>query len=193
MTVKLVGSTSGSVSLQAPASTSGGAHRVLTLPDANATLATTSDSFGKILQVVQTFKNDTTSTSGNSHDQIPGLTVTITPSSSSSKILYSGHLYIASTSSEAVFRLRRTIAGSTFTEIATPSTYQDDEDGVFAHGGGSRYGGQSFQFLDSPNTTSAVTYGISWQTHSGTTYLNRTWDSGWFHGISTLTAMEVAS
>ena len=193
MTVKLVGSTSGSVSLQAPASTSGGAHRVLTLPDANATLATTSDSFGKILQVVQTFKNDTTSTSGNSHDQIPGLTVTITPSSSSSKILYSGHLYIASTSSEAVFRLRRTIAGSTFTEIATPSTYQDDEDGVFAHGGGSRYGGQSFQFLDSPKTTSAVTYGISWQTHSGTTYLNRTWDSGWFHGISTLTAMEVAS
>ena len=193
MTVKLVGSTSGSVSLQAPASTSGGAHRVLTLPDANATLATTSDSFGKILQVVQTFKNDTTSTSGNSHDQIPGLTVTITPSSSSSKILYSGHLYIASTSSEAVFRLRRTIAGSTFSVIATPSTYQDDEDGVFAHGGGSRYGGQSFQFLDSPNTTSAVTYGISWQTHSGTTYLNRTWDSGWFHGISTLTAMEVAS
>ena len=193
MTVKLVGATSGSVSLQAPASTSGGAHRVLTLPDANATLATTSDSFGKILQVVQTFKNDTTSTSGNSHDQIPGLTVTITPSSSSSKILYSGHLYIASTSSEAVFRLRRTIGGSTFTEIATPSTYQDDEDGGFAHGGGSRYGGQSFQFLDSPNTTSAVTYGISWQTHSGTTYLNRTWDSGWFHGISTLTAMEVAS
>ena len=193
MTVKLVGSTSGSVSLLAPASTSGGAHRVLTLPDANATLATTSDSFGKILQVVQTFKNDTTSTSGNSHDQIPGLTVTITPSSSSSKILYSGHLYIASTSSEAVFRLRRTIAGSTFTEIATPSTYQDDEDGVFAHGGGSRYGGQSFQFLDSPNTTSAVTYGISWQTHSGTTYLNRTWDSGWFHGISTITAMEIAA
>ena len=23
--------------------------------------------------------------------------------------------------------------------------------------------------------------------------INRTWDSGWFHGISTLTAMEVAS
>ena len=78
------------------------------------------------------------------------------------------------------------------TEIATPSTYQDDEDEVFAHGGGSRYGGQSFEFLDSPNTTSAITYGITWQTHSGTTYLNRTWDSGWFHGISTITAMEVA-
>lgn len=148
---------------------------------------------GKILQVKQTFKNDTTSTSGNSHVQIPGLTVDITPSSSSNKILYSGHLYLAGSSSESVFRLRRTIAGSTFTEIATPSTYQDDEDGTFAHGGGSRYAGHSFQYLDSPNTTNAITYGISWQTHSGTTYLNRTWDSGWFHGISTLTVMEVAA
>ena len=146
---------------------------------------------GKILQVVQTFKNDTASTSGNSHSAISGLTVSITPSATSSKILYSGHLYLASTSSEAVFRLTRTVGG-TFTEIATPSTYQDDEDGVFAHGGGSRYGGQSFEFLDSPNTTSAITYGITWQTHSGTTYLNRTWDSGWFHGISTITAKEIA-
>ena len=53
MTVKLVGSTSGSVSLQAPASTTGGAHRVLTLPDVNGTVATTTTA-GKILQVVQT-------------------------------------------------------------------------------------------------------------------------------------------
>ena len=48
-------------------------------------------------------------------------------------------------------------------------------------------------FLDSPNTTSAITYGIKWQVHSGTTYLNRTWDANWFHGISTITAMEVAA
>ena len=146
--------------------------------------------FGAILQVKQTFKDDTTSTSGNSHSQISGLTVAITPSSSSNKILYKGCLYLASSASECSFRLTRTVGGST-TEIATPSTYQDDEDGTFHHGGGSRYGGHSFEFLDSPNTTSEITYGITWQTHSGTTYLNRTWDSGWFHGISTLTAMEV--
>ena len=193
MTVKLVGSTSGSVSLQAPASTSGGAHRVLTLPDANATLATTSDSFGKILQVVQTVKTDTTSTNSGTYSPISGLTVSITPSSSSNKILYSGHLYIASSSSEAVFRLTRTVGGSTNGDIAAPSAYVDDEDGTFAHGGGSRYGGHSFEFLDSPNTTSAITYGLKWQVHSGTTYLNRTWDANWFHGISTLTAMEVAA
>ena len=46
MTVKLVGATSGSVSLQAPASTSGGANRVLTLPDADATLLSSASSVG---------------------------------------------------------------------------------------------------------------------------------------------------
>ena len=148
---------------------------------------------GKILQVVQTVKTDTTSTSSGTYSDISGLTVTITPSSSSSKILYSGHLYIASTSSEVVFRLTRTVGGSTNGDIAAPSNYADDEDGTFSHGGGSRYGGHSFQFLDTPNTTSGITYGLKWQTHSGTTYLNRTWDAGWFHGISTITAQEIAA
>ena len=143
-----------------------------------------------IVQVVNKFKNDPESTSGNSHTAIPGLTVVITPTSTSNKILYSGHLYLAASGSECSFRLTRTVGGST-TEIATPSTYQDDEDGTFHHGGGSRYAGHSFEFLDSPNTTSAITYGITWQTHSGTTYLNRTWDANWFHGISTLTAKEI--
>ena len=145
-----------------------------------------------IVQVVNKFKNDPESTSGNSHTQIPGLTVVITPSSSSNKILYSGHLYLAASGSECSFRLTRTVGGST-TEIATPTNFVDDEDGTFHHGGGSRYAGHSFEFLDSPNTTSAITYGIKWQVHSGTTYLNRTWDAGWFHGISTITAMEVGA
>ena len=146
---------------------------------------------GNILQVISTVKNDTASTSSGTYAAISGLTVSITPSAANSKILYSGHLYIASSGSEVVFRLTRTIGGSA-TNIATPSTFADDEDGTFCHGGGSRYGGHSFEFLDSPNTTSAITYGIKWQVHSGTTYLNRTWDANIFHGISTVTAMEVA-
>ena len=49
---------------------------------------------GKILQVVQTFKNDTASTSSGSYADITGFTVSITPSATSSKILYTGHLYL---------------------------------------------------------------------------------------------------
>ena len=146
---------------------------------------------GKILQVKQTFKNDTASTNSGTYAAISGLTVSITPSSSSNKILYRGCLYLAGSGSESVFRLTRTVGGSA-TEIATPSTFADDEDGTFAHGGGSRYAGHSFEFLDSPGTTSPITYGIKWQVHSGTTYLNRTWDANWFHGVSSVTAMEVS-
>ena len=60
-------------------------------------------------------------------------------------------------------------------------------------GGGSRYCTGSFEFLDSPNSTSALTYSAFWRKHSGTMYLNRTWDSGWFHGASSLTVYEVSA
>ena len=146
---------------------------------------------GKGLQVQQTFKNDTASTSSGSFADISGFTVTITPSATSSKILYTGHLYLGFSGAEGNFRLTRTVGGST-TEIGNASVVDDDADGYFAIGGGSAYTPGTFSFLDSPNTTSAITYGIKWHMHSGTMYLNRTWDNGWFHGSSTITAMEIA-
>ena len=142
---------------------------------------------GKILQVKQTFKNDTASTSSGSFSDISGLTVSITPSSTSNKILYKGSLYLAYTGAEGNFRLKRTIGGST-TEIGNASVVDDDADGTFAIGGSSLYVTANFEFLDSPNTTSAITYGIKWHMHSGTMYLNRTWDNNWFHGVSSITA-----
>ena len=147
---------------------------------------------GKILQVKQTFKNDTASTSSGSFSDISGLTVSITPSSTSNKILYKGSLYLAYTGAEGNFRLKRTIGGTT-TEIGNASVVDDDADGTFAIGGSSLYLTANFEFLDSPNTTSAITYGIKWHMHSGTMYLNRTWDNNWFHGVSSITAMEVSA
>ena len=149
-------------------------------------------SAGKILQVVQTFKNNTASTNSGSFSDISGLTVSITPSATSSKILYTGSLYLAGSGSESNFRLKRTIGGSA-TDISVSSVLDDNADGSFAHGGGSRYEGHGWEFLDSPNTTSAITYGIRWRVHSGTTYLNRTWDNNWFHGASGITVMEIAA
>ncbi len=190
------------VSLNSPTSAPTSADVAFKLPNADGTsgqaLVTDASgnlSFagtGKILQVLQTFKNDTASTSGNSHTAISGLTVAITPSSSSNKIYYRGSLYLAGSSAEAVFRLTRTIGGTT-TNISVASVMDDDEDGSFLIGGSSVYRTATFEFLDSPNTTNAVTYGITWQTHSGTIYLNRTWDSGFGHGASAITVMEVAA
>ena len=68
MTVKLVGSTSGSVSLQAPASTTGGAHRVLTLPDVNGTIATTTTA-GKFASYAIICDQKSSSTNGGTFTQ----------------------------------------------------------------------------------------------------------------------------
>ena len=164
------------------------------LPAGTVTSATLANSVttGKILQVKQTFKNDTDSTSSGSFANISGFTVSITPSATSSKILYSGHLYLGFSGAEGNFRLIRTIGGTT-TEIGNASVVDNDVHGYFAIGGGSQYTPATFSFLDSPNTTSAITYGLKWHMHSGTMYLNRTWDNGWFHGSSTLTVSEVAA
>ena len=79
----------GSVSLQAPSSSSN--NRVFTIPDeVDATLLTSNTSTGKILQVKQVVKTDTFSLAASSTNQridITGLTIDITPSSASNKIL----------------------------------------------------------------------------------------------------------
>ena len=79
----------GSVSLQAPSSSSN--NRVFTiLHEVDATLLTSNTSTGKILQVKQVVKTDTFSLAASSTNQridITGLTIDITPSSASNKIL----------------------------------------------------------------------------------------------------------
>ena len=116
MTVKLVGSTSGSVSLQAPSTTSGGAHRTLTLPDKNGTVATTSDSFGKILQVVQVVKTDTFTVTGQTLVDLPGFNPSITPAATGSKIMLDISLS-GNASGQGAIDLYRSIGGGTYTQL----------------------------------------------------------------------------
>ena len=158
MTVKLVGSTSGSVSLQAPASTTGGAHRVLTLPDADATLATTSDSFGKVLQVVSTTKTDQFTTTSTSAVDITGHSVSITPSSSSNKILVSFNCSAAMEDNGwrgGVILVRDSTkifvgdAGGNRTQVSRYIQQISNSQELFSLSG---------QHLDTPSTTSAITY-----------------------------------
>ena len=71
----------GTFEIKAPSSS--GNTRVLTLPDTgNLTL-----NGGKILQVVQTVKKDKTTIQSTSLVDIAGMSVTITPSSASNKVL----------------------------------------------------------------------------------------------------------
>ena len=165
MTVKLVGSSSGSVSLQAPASTSGGANRVLTLPDADATLATTSDSFGKVLQVVSATSTTNVSSSSASHVDT-GLSCSITTTSSSNKVYVSlaQTLYVRNPSGTTAAISWDLVRGST---VISDGVYNIMLRGeahspyiLIATMG-------SFVYLDTPGSAATHTYKTTAYTHDG--------------------------
>jgi len=162
------------------------------------TLAT-SVTRGTILQVVQTFKNDSTSYTGNnmlSWVDISGMSVSITPTSSSSKVLVS---FVACVSTDSADRNNsiRLLRDSTNICISTAgsSTNAAIVDKTFAD----KYIMNFTQtFLDSPNTTSATTYKLAWAAEGSggsakTYYLNRKGQSAGSGAVSSITVMEVAA
>ena len=152
----------GSFSLQAPSSSAN--TRVMTLPDtADGTiLTTTNPKTGNILQVVY---GETTSevsdTSGNFVDS--GVTATITPSSTSNKILVIASLqwflFREATETNGSFKLLR---GST--AISTHNNAIHIEAGTTSQSRIISEGGYTIQRLDSPSTTSATTYKVQFLT-----------------------------
>ena len=132
--------------------------------------ALTGISGGKILQVVQTTKTDTfsTTTAIPSFTTVTGVSATITPSATSSKILVmvNGGFGNGSTNYAIAVNLLRD----------STSIYQGDARGsstrasAFAIAGGA--GGceqYAINYLDSPSTTSATTYYLQAGTESGGT------------------------
>ena len=172
---------------------------------ANATCSGTATGFGggKILQVVQTLKTDTasiTSSNTNNFVDISGMSVSITPSATTSKILV--FFTICLSGNAGTFHIRL-VRGSTNIGIGTSegnrlgstilyrpmgSPYQHACDAV------------SSTVLDTPSTTSATTYklqGSAGSTYSATWYFNRTYDNSNndYDGrpISSITAIEVGA
>jgi len=117
---------------------------------------------GKIGQVVSTTKTDTFSQSVSSAGDsniVTGLTVDITPSATSSKILIFVNVSIGVNGSHGVgFKLFRDS-----TQIDLPgasSNRRQNSKGMQANGGTSYNENLSTNFLDSPSSTSEITYGI---------------------------------
>ena len=153
---------------------------------------------GGIIQVKSVTKTDTFTTTSSSFVDITGLSVSITPTSSSNKILI--QVYVTGDGragqSRANFRLMRdstaicigdTAGGrarSTFAIYDTSDNHSPDN--------------ASMAFLDSPATTSAVTYKMQMVSgnNSGNVSVNRayTWSDAFAHGAtaSSITVMEVS-
>jgi hypothetical protein len=151
----------------------------------------------KALQVVSTNKLDTFTSNSTSAVDITGLSVTITPTSATSKILVfamiSGDGLIASNGS--MFRLLR---GST--DILAPTSPGSRSSGALAlfTTNSSTVDNGTITYLDSPATTSATTYKIQgFATTSGSFYVNRsstdTDNSAFMRTVSTITAMEIGA
>ena len=160
----------------------------------NATCSGTPSGFGKILQVVQTVKTDTFSYNATAFTDITGLSATITPSSSSNKILVDCRLYLsAGTGGGTSAAKLNFVRGST--NIGQPSGSTSHMATFYSWGSNNYMEAHSMNFLDSPATTSATTYKIQIGADgtAATLYVNRYYSSNNYHGISTLTLMEVAA
>ena len=143
---------------------------------------------GKILQVKTFQKTDSATYSPDTQlvFKDTGMTLSITPSATSSKILVSFTVFgdFGGDASSHYFRIKRAISGGSTTYITAAD--QGNRTGTLFIGamGNSESSGDRptictmSDYLDTPSTTSAVTYTIQHTSHGiGTFYLNRSSDT----------------
>ena len=140
-----------------------------------ATSATASDfqavSAGKIGQVLQTVVTGVTSTTSATYADIAGITVDITPAATSSKIFVMTDLNILQ--SNQYYMFYQIVRDSTAIYIGDAASSRrrasggpKSTDGVMNCGS---------KYLDSPSSTSALTYKVQWAIQTtGTGWLNKT-------------------
>ncbi len=163
---------------------------------ANATCSGTATGFGggKILQVVQTYYTTIFSSTSTSYVDV-GLSATITPSSTSNKILILTQLSVGCSSTNSVsFRLYN---GSSEITAATNANVTNGGALIAAinHPSGAQYDIDQIpnNFLYTSNTTSATTIKVYGKTDDGTFYINRYGYSTSVGGGSSITLMEVGA
>ena len=197
--VIIAGNTSGTITLDAPnvAGTT-----TLTLPTTSGTIVTSANissnlPTGSVLQVVSATKTDTATTTGTSFVDITGLSVSITPSSASNKVLIIFNAYISNATAGTRFAARL-VRNSTNIAIADAagSRTQATTGGCTVNATNGEMWGNSMNFLDSPATTSSTTYKIQYASiDGGTTVINR--GSGdpdstsILRTVSSITVMEI--
>ena len=145
---------------------------------------------GGITQIVSSTKTDTASSTSTSFTDT-GISASITPSSSSNKILIVTSVYWSHSGSPAM--VLNLVRGST--NISQPAVTSGSHAGtVAAWVNALSMSSHTITFLDSPNTTSSTTYKIQWKSTNGGTiqlnsYVNAT---SQYHGTSTISLFEVS-
>mgnify|MGYP003135337203 CR=1 FL=1 len=175
----------GSVAFEGPSSS--GNDKIIKFPAAP----------GVIVQTVQTVKTDTYSGASNGSEiTLTGITVTITPTSSTSKILLVCSLFYSCTGTTYKLYPKR---GSTIIGVGDAAGSRIQAQGALGFAGDANQCEQcTTYYLDSPSTTSATTYSFyAKNDNTKDLFINRSeYDTNsnvGARGISTVTAMEVTA
>ncbi len=173
--------------------TSGTTDQILKFTGSTTIASAAEAAGGKVLQVLSNTFTSNSSTSSSTFSTL-GISQAITPSATNSKILVIIDLcggYTHNSASTIDIALRRTGGASgdgNILEFGATAGYGSSEDeGLGFHIG-------STSHLDSPATTSAVTYTAQWRNsnNSGNVYINH-WVRLDSRPRSTLTVMEIAA
>lgn len=150
---------------------------------------------GGIIQVVSSTVTTSVYNTSASMNDIAGMSVSITPSSTSSKILVIVNAHFCGSSGSVVFW--NLVRNSTNIAVSTQSGMQNNTTGYLYNA--TTYNeysltAQDITHLDSPSTTSATTYKCQWRSSSAGNgiYLNRRDGDTYASVVSSITAMEVS-
>jgi hypothetical protein len=170
--------------------------QVLTADSTTATgLKWAASGGGKVLQVVQTVVTAATaSTTSGTLADITGMSVSITPSATTSKILVIAQVHTNGTNGAGYSLMLLRGSTAIYQGDAASSRSRATAGGiVFAE----MLKNDTIVYYDSPATTSATTYKMQWRISSGTLYLNRTLtdtDSATYPRVaSTITVLEIGA
>jgi len=152
---------------------------------------------GKVLQVVQAVKTDTFTNASNTYTDLTGITLNITPSATSSKILVMTQLSMAvDNGGQPGLKLLRdstalNIGASASSRIQATTTYFTEATWEMMP--------VSIIFLDSPSSTSALTYKVQGRTagSGNVLYLNRSAadsdSNSYYRAGSSIILMEIGA
>ena len=134
--------------------------------DASGNISFAGAGAGKILQVVSTPKTDTFTTTSTSYVDVTGLSVSITPTASTSKIFVTTNFvgtqntlqlafFVLDRNGTNIFTSSDSLSGFVYPQHTTEVPYV------------------AISYLDSPATTSALTYKVQMKVNEGTGYVGR--------------------
>tara|TARA_B100000945_G_scaffold47524_1_gene33276 strand:- start:2159 stop:2803 length:645 start_codon:yes stop_codon:yes gene_type:complete len=165
------------VEFKLPQSDGSSGQRIVTDGSGNLSFASAGAS-GKVLQTLFVEKSNTASHTGSSRGQV-GLSLNITPSATTSKILIMSVLHVSGDAGQYAYAFylqrdstdisRGDASGSRTRMTMGGLTDSSSEYMLIPH---------THSYLDSPNTTSQVTYSWEWNDpfHNKTIYLNRSYE-----------------